>query len=619
MKPAFLMSMLLVSPIGQTPPAQDPRLADELAALLATQVPQGPASVERAAPAVGFETAGGPLRYLGAAPGHHFPSGMQGEPAVVARAFLRRNASVFGVASPYVGYELVRMSVVGERRYVRFQQVYQGVPVFAAQANVQVGPENGIQSVIVDLLRDTADLDLGRIPVDPAVSEDLAPEATRLLYPEELRSGLGITCRGLRLFAPSVLGMPGPVRLVWELRVLSSDGITTAEDVLLDALHGELVMRFPLHEPALQRAIYDSDSTGLIPPVPRRIEGQGPVGITDVDDTYDFLGDVHTFFQDKHGRDGYDGAGSPLIATARWCQPNPPTPQDPLPPPTCPPPGLAFWEFSSHSMFIGAGYAKDDVVAHEFTHGFTQSESNLVYANGSGALNESFSDLWGESTDLSFAHGDDGPAVRWQIGEDMPGGYIRSMKDPPLKNQPDRFGSSLFQDFTLLPNDSNDQGGVHKNSGINNKLFYLLSDGDSFNGYTITGIGFVEVAKLYYEVNTNLLLSGADFRDLYFALKQAAVNLNWSSSRRLSLEHACLAVEIGGIHVWSTAGCANQNGTRRCVIFEGGPYRLFATGLAAASSGDTIIARDGNYHEFGTVINQDVHIVSLGGDATIGR
>jgi hypothetical protein len=63
------------------------------------------------------------------------------------------------------------------------------------------------------------------------------------------------------------------------------------------------------------------------------------------------------------------------------------------------------------------------------------------------------------------------------------------------------------------------------NSGVNNKASALMVDGGSFNGKTITGLGIDKTAKIYYEVQTNLLTSGSDYQDLYDALQQACLNL----------------------------------------------------------------------------------------------
>ena len=162
----------------------------------------------------------------------------------------------------------------------------------------------------------------------------------------------------------------------------------------------------------------------------------------------------------------------------------------------------------------------DDVVAHELTHGVTEHESNLFYYYQSGAINESFSDLWGEYYDQSNGQGNDEEWTKWLLGEDITNrGSIRSMSSPPLFGDPDRMSSPYYYEG------ADDSGGVHWNSGINNKAVYLMVDGGSFNGKTVSALGWEKTGAIYYEVNTNLLSSGADYSDLYYALQQACTNL----------------------------------------------------------------------------------------------
>ena len=174
-------------------------------------------------------------------------------------------------------------------------------------------------------------------------------------------------------------------------------------------------------------------------------------------------------------------------------------------------------------MIYGDAYGfplADDVVAHELTHGVTQYESNLFYYYQSGAINESFSDLWGEYYDQTNGLGNDTPAVKWLLGEDTAGlGAIRSMSNPPVYQDPDKMTSSYYVE------DASDNGGVHTNSGVNNKAVFLMVDGGTFNGKTVTALGWDKTAAIYYEVNTNLLSSGADYSDLYYALYQGCSNL----------------------------------------------------------------------------------------------
>jgi hypothetical protein len=86
-------------------------------------------------------------------------------------------------------------------------------------------------------------------------------------------------------------------------------------------------------------------------------------------------------------------------------------------------------------------------------------------------------------------------------------------------------GNYHTQEGDYSSTDPYDLGGVHTNSGVNNKAAYLMTDGGSFNGKTITGLGIAKVAAIYYQVQTNYLTSGSGYGDLYNYLLQACLNL----------------------------------------------------------------------------------------------
>ena len=103
----------------------------------------------------------------------------------------------------------------------------------------------------------------------------------------------------------------------------------------------------------------------------------------------------------------------------------------------------AFW--NGTQMVYGEGFAAaDDVDAHELTHAVTEYSANLYYYMQSGALNESFSDIFGETVDLTNGGGTDTPAVRWLMGEDVPFGAIRNMMNPTPFGDPGKMGDSVL-------------------------------------------------------------------------------------------------------------------------------------------------------------------------------
>jgi hypothetical protein len=181
----------------------------------------------------------------------------------------------------------------------------------------------------------------------------------------------------------------------------------------------------------------------------------------------------------------------------------------------------------------------DDVVGHELSHGVTDYESHLFYFYQSGAINEALSDIFGEFVDLTNGAGSDDPGDRWLMGEDVSGlGAIRDMSNPPAYGDPDRVTHVNYVCSSA------DNGGVHSNSGVANKAAYLLTDGDTFNGYVVTSIGLSNTSELFYEVNANLLTSGSNFNDLYNALIQASFNIGLGAGDRQEVEDAVDATEM---------------------------------------------------------------------------
>jgi len=231
-------------------------------------------------------------------------------------------------------------------------------------------------------------------------------------------------------------------------------------------------------------------------------------GDTDEINAHVYGGDTYDFYWNNHGRDSIDNAGMTIKSYVHYsfgyCN--------------------AFWDgsrmtYGDNTGGSGCFIVVDDVVGHEMTHGVTEFESGLIYSYQSGAINESFSDIWGEWIDLTNGKGNDTPEVSWLIGEDTSIGAIRSMKDPTTFGDPDRMDSPYYY------HGSGDNGGVHYNSGVGNKAAYLITDGDTFNGYTVTGIGITKAAEIYYEVQTNILTPSSNYYALYLGLYQACINL----------------------------------------------------------------------------------------------
>ncbi|MBH45374.1 MAG: hypothetical protein CMC93_02000, partial [Flavobacteriaceae bacterium] len=155
-----------------------------------------------------------------------------------------------------------------------------------------------------------------------------------------------------------------------------------------------------------------------------------------------------------------------------------------------------------------------DIAAHEFAHGVVEWTAGLEYKDESGALNESFSDIFGVMVDR-----DD-----WTVGEDIvktksfPNGCLRSLKEPELGDQPSHYDNAVY-----LGTDY-DYGGVHYNSGITNKAFYLIA----------SEIGKEKAEQIYYRALTTYLTRSSDFLDLRIGLEQSAIDIYGSNSTELT-------------------------------------------------------------------------------------
>jgi Thermolysin metallopeptidase, alpha-helical domain/Thrombospondin type 3 repeat/Thermolysin metallopeptidase, catalytic domain len=154
------------------------------------------------------------------------------------------------------------------------------------------------------------------------------------------------------------------------------------------------------------------------------------------------------------------------------------------------------------TMQFSDGFTGLAVVAHEFTHLVDYNHNDLEYEGLSGALDESFADAFG-----AFIGGN------WNL-------LGRSMEDPPgvLSPQPDHMLASVSGDGIGLwsisnPSALNDQGNVHTNSGIPNKVVFLVTDGGEHNGYSIGGFGQPQAEQLYHAVHTSGVESDSDFVD----------------------------------------------------------------------------------------------------------
>ncbi|HSH21894.1 MAG TPA: M4 family metallopeptidase, partial [Candidatus Caenarcaniphilales bacterium] len=441
---------------------------------------------------VARHAATGQVRFVGGSRGHPIAGrGVLGHPATplaAADRFLARYGSLFGVANPGSGLRDIRsVSAPGGGTFVRYQQVHRGVPVLGGDISVQVADGGDVISAIGEA---SPGLELG---TEPQVAPGAARTAATAAIAKARRTraaDLSAAAPELWVYDPALLGGRGLpfARLVWRTEVTNRAG-DMRELVLVDALRGNVALHFDQIANVKNRLTCDgggtvSGSAGKYPCTSGAAvltETTGTSSVADVNNAHKYAGHTYDFFFNRFGRDSLDGAGMALKSTVRYC----PNSFD------CPM-ANAFWDGSQ--MVYGTGFANaDDVVGHELAHGVTQFTAGLFYYYQSGAINEALSDIFGEFIDLTNGGVNDTASNRWLLGEDIPSfGPIRDMENPGTFNHPDRMTSSSYTADAF----EEDGGGVHHNSGVANKAAFLIVDGGSFNGQTITGLGIDKAAAI---------------------------------------------------------------------------------------------------------------------------
>lgn len=452
-----------------------------------------------------------------------------------AGAILAAYAPQFGVANPREELSLKSEKAIDKRQILRYQQNYNGVPVLGGEVMLQMN-DGGLISMNGEV---SPSLNIG---TEPSLSAGQARETALALVAKHYNLSakqLSATEPALWIYDERLLigSAVRPPHLVWRVEV-SAPGLPVRELVLVNALSGRISLNFNQVDTMWSKGAVSGTAANTYSAPPASVQPAPPAILgTPVLQTYDSQGtdntqyvlicnnntrtcstgeanQAHRFAYDTYkvyepapfSRDSIDGAGLFIKSNVNW--------DDGV---SCP---NAFWD--GMQMIYCTGLAADDVVGHELTHGVTQYESNLFYFWESGAINESLSDIWGEyvdQTNFGYLDSTDGATYDWKIGEDATGiGVIRDMKNPPLYGQPDSMTSSRYYKGT------GDNGGVHYNSGVNNKAAYLLVAGGTFNYKTVTALGWLKTATIYYEAQTNLLTSGSGYYDLYNILYQACVN-----------------------------------------------------------------------------------------------
>ncbi|HEY8145803.1 MAG TPA: M4 family metallopeptidase [Kofleriaceae bacterium] len=421
---------------------------------------------------------------------HGFPGAILGaipvsgdDPVEKAQGFLDDWKVLYRLDDPQL--ELGVRRVAGDDdEHVVFHQTYKGLPVFGGEIVAGIEGDE-LFMTIGSLVTKGLELDVTPL-ITPAQAEELVREAVGG------RTSATIGETTLLVYDPSLLDAevdPEP-HLVYQVNLPDAHH-------LMDAISGQLLLSLSTDQSAglsdydldLEDAnLNNAQETSCFTSTEDDDAAADEGGIypdyaddADVVEIYDYTQFAYLFYEDNFGRTSYDDdeAQVEIYAHVKW-------PDD---------------EFQDNAKYspscdlfqVSDRVISEDVIGHEYTHAVINATSDLFYGYQSGALNESYADVMAELAE------NDG---MWLMGEDTLGGIIRNLADPPAKGQPDH-----SFDYVVT---SDDEGGVHSNSGIPNKAAWLITVGGTHHGYTTEGIGRQKAMSLYYK-SMIVMFPGTDF------------------------------------------------------------------------------------------------------------
>jgi uncharacterized protein (TIGR03382 family) len=458
-------------------------------------------------------------------------------------AALPKIGAAFGVDAADLTATKIQRDKLG-MTHVRFAQSKNGLPVVGGELIVHIAADGAIRSVTGS----ARDAELTATPsILPTRAADLAVASTAdgkssLLADPELTYLL--TNAG------------GELRLAWSAYASASDNLQI-DRVFVDALTGSIIERHPAVHTAKNRLIRDAmggEYPGALNGAEIGREGSPPTGDPIALAAYDNTGETWDCYNDLFDRDSYDGAGAQIKSTVHIVFPTGAGATTP---------NNAAWVYAQITPqiriatmaygdgdgdFMGPTPNGLDVTAHELTHGVISLSANLTYNGESGALNEGYADIMAAVCEARK----DGKvsAETWLVGEDIftpatGGDALRYMADPTADADlyPKELGGSRDY-YPLRYTGTQDQGGVHLNSGIANLAFQLLVDGGTHpqarNTIRVPGIGIEAAGEIFYNALTTKLTMGTTFAqartaieesagELYGAREAAAVGLAWAA------------------------------------------------------------------------------------------
>jgi bacillolysin len=307
--------------------------------------------------------------------------------------FLGNYSDLFGIAN--AASELTAAKVVKDalgRSSLRHQQMYNGVPVFGGELKTHFDQAGRLVAVSGAFVPDIS------VSTTPGLSAaDAAARAVALVKGSATTKANNLRASQpvLTVYRKGLLkGVPGTSHLVWQLTV--TNGVDVREFVFIDAQSGKVVEQFTGIHDGMSRRAFDGqgfDTPGPnYPNNPFWVEGNAfPTGSAEANNMLLASAEIYDLFKKGFGRDSYDGSGARMDSVFNRGD-------------RCP---NASWNGVLISFCPGT--TTDDITAHEWGHAYTEYTHGLIYAFQPGALNEAYSDIWGETVDRLNGRGGDTP------------------------------------------------------------------------------------------------------------------------------------------------------------------------------------------------------------------
>ena len=407
-----------------------------------------------------------------------------------------------------------------------------GVPVYGAYLNVHVDASNEIYAIFGALAKDDA---ICARNVSKDAAEKTALQAFGKIVPKET---LKIVASSDYVLDPVLNNQEGRTSSL--TRRVEVCGKKDCRAYFIELDKGNIVYDVETSADALKR--YIRTETGSA----QRREGDPASTNASINKAYDYMGQIYNHYLNQYQRDSFNNSGGTMQVSIKSCG------------------NVIDASWNGSFIQICESTLALDVLAHEFTHGVTQYTAGLEYFYESGGLNESLSDVMGAAIDS-----DD-----WLMGEDTIRA-IRDLKDPPRFRQPDSMYHSNYYCGSA------DNGGVHINSGVFNKAYYLMSDGGSFRGCSMNGMGRDKAAKVVYKALSTYMRNNTkgNYKDMYNAVVQGCNDVFQSDSAECqNIKAAMEAVGMDKQTSGQSRGPSCSGGAEKPATCAGGTQPPVPTG-----------------------------------------